>query len=127
MKFLELFKKFNSKNRPVNIIYFGKDYHALKQIGKEIDVTNLSDGKFFYNKIRMTAVTPNDNADVITANLKIDSIIIDIHLNKDILNFIKNKIEENPKLNILSSFDNKKLKEALGLRVRKKQYFEYFK
>lgn len=127
MKYLDLFKKFNSKNRPVNIVYFGKDHHVLKQLSKEIDLTHIGEGKCFYNKIRMTSITNCDNPDIMTANLKIDAVVVDRHSDDGILKFLENKLTENPKLKIISSFDNKKIKNSLNLKTRKKEYFEYYK
>lgn len=127
MKYVELFKKFDSKNRPVNVVYFGRDYHALKQLSKEIELTHIGEGKCFYNKVRMTAVTPNDDANIMTANLKIDAIVVDTHSDEHILRFIESKLGENPKVKIISSFDNKKIKDSLHLKTRKKEYFEYYR
>lgn len=126
MKFINLLKRTNSKNRPHSIVCFSKDLHLINQLSKEIPLVFISEDKAFFNKTRFTAITTNENPYVKTANLDIDTIILDDHLNNNTIEFIKNILKENPKVSIVSQRVNKKLENSIKLKSRKREYIEYF-
>lgn len=126
MKFIDFFKRANSKKRIVSVVCFTKDNHFFTQISKQIPLNFLSDSKCFYNRVRCTSVYTDENPYVKTANLSVNTIILDNHLNNEIVDFIKNILKTNPKLTVICLKPNKKLETSFKVKSRKKEYIEYF-
>jgi hypothetical protein len=126
MKFSEILKKANAKNRPVSVLYFGQDLHVFSMLEKEFNLVKLSNNKMFFNKVRVTFLQNDEDYFIATANLKIDYILLDRRTDDNLAEFISVKLQENNKIKIISVFENKKLIKKLGLSLRKKEYFEYY-
>ncbi|MGL5716461.1 MAG: hypothetical protein ACRCXX_14090 [Cetobacterium sp.] len=126
MKFIEFFKRADSKKRVVSVVCFTKDGHLFKQFSKKMPFEFISESKCFYNRVRCTGVFTNENPYIKTANLSVDTIILDDHLNNAIIEFIKTSLKNNKKITILCLNRNKKLESNFKVKLAKKEYIEYF-
>lgn len=126
MKFIDFFKRANSKKRIVSVVCFTKDNHLFNQLSKEIPLNQLSESKCFFNRVRCTGVFTNENPYIKTANLSVNTIILDDHLNNSVIDFIKETLKVNKKLTVVCLKPNKKLEANFKVKLTKKEYVEYF-
>ncbi|MGL4449591.1 MAG: hypothetical protein ACRCTZ_00195 [Sarcina sp.] len=126
MKFIDFFKRANSKKRIVSVVCFTKDGHLFNQFSKELPFESISESKCFFNRIRCTGVFTNENPYIKTANLSVDTIILDDHLNNNTIEYIKEMLKINKKLTIVCLNRNKKLESNFKVKLTKKEYIEYF-